>query len=86
MPLYAVSVEISFLASHQLRLGGGEAEALHEHKWRVRVELEGEELMAVALQHEIDHLDGMLFIDHLSQLKRSRYVARQKKAAAEQRE
>ena len=50
------------------------------------VELEGEELMAVALQHEIDHLDGMLFIDHLSQLKRSRYVARQKKAAAEQRE
>lgn len=48
------------------------------------VEVEGEELMAVALQHEIDHLDGMLFIDHLSQLKRSRYVARQKKAAAEQ--
>ena len=46
-----------------------------------QVEVEGEELMAVALQHEIDHLDGMLFIDHLSQLKRSRYVARQKKAA-----
>lgn len=45
------------------------------------VEVEGEELMAVALQHEIDHLDGMLFIDHLSQLKRSRYVARRKKAA-----
>ncbi|HSH70993.1 MAG: peptide deformylase [Deferrisomatales bacterium] len=49
------------------------------------VEVEGDELMAVALQHEIDHLDGMLFIDHLSQLKRSRYVARQKKVAAEQR-
>lgn len=45
------------------------------------VEVEGEELLAVALQHEIDHLDGLLFIDHLSQLKRSRYVARQKKAA-----
>ena len=50
-----------------------------------QVEVEGEELMAVALQHEIDHLDGMLFIDHLSQLKRSRYVAKQKKAAAGER-
>ena len=46
-----------------------------------RVEIEGEDLLAVALQHEIDHLDGVLFLDHLSQLKRSRYVARQKKAA-----
>ncbi|MBI5444086.1 MAG: peptide deformylase [Deltaproteobacteria bacterium] len=44
------------------------------------VEVEGEDLMAVALQHEIDHLDGVLFIDRLSQLKRSRYVARLKKA------
>lgn len=51
-----------------------------------RIEVEGDELMAVALQHEIDHLDGMLFIDHLSQLKRSRYVARKKKAAAEPRQ
>ena len=44
--------------------------------------MEGEDLLAVALQHELDHLDGILFLDHLSQLKRSRYVARQKKAAA----
>lgn len=43
------------------------------------LEVEGEELLAVALQHEIDHLDGILFIDHLSQLKRSRYIARRKK-------
>lgn len=35
------------------------------------VELEAEGLMAVCLQHEIDHLDGVLFIDHLSRLKRS---------------
>jgi len=48
------------------------------------VEVEGEDLLAVALQHEIDHLDGVLFLDHLSQLKRSRYVTRQKKAAAGQ--
>lgn len=33
-------------------------------------EIEGEELLARAFQHEIDHLDGILFIDHLSRLKR----------------
>lgn len=47
-----------------------------------RVELEAEDLLAVALQHEIDHLDGILFIDHLSQLKRSRYTAKRKKLRA----
>ena len=33
-------------------------------------EVEGEELLSRALQHEIDHLHGRLFIDHLSRLKR----------------
>ncbi len=33
-------------------------------------ELEGDELLARALQHEIDHLDGVLFIDRISRLKR----------------
>lgn len=33
-------------------------------------EVEGTELLARALQHEIDHLNGVLFIDHLSRLKR----------------
>ena len=33
-------------------------------------EVEGDELLARALQHEIDHLHGVLFIDHLSRLKR----------------
>jgi peptide deformylase len=33
-------------------------------------EVEGEELLARALQHEIDHLNGILFIDRLSRLKR----------------
>jgi peptide deformylase len=32
--------------------------------------IEAEGLQAVCFQHEIDHLDGVLFIDHLSQLKR----------------
>ena len=35
-------------------------------------ELEAEGLLAVCIQHEIDHLDGKLFVDYLSQLKRQR--------------
>ena len=31
--------------------------------------VEADELLAICLQHEIDHLDGVLFIDHLSRLK-----------------
>ena len=34
------------------------------------IEVEGEELLARALQHEIDHLHGVLFLNHLSPLKR----------------
>ena len=41
---------------------------------------EAEELRAVCFQHEIDHLDGVLFIDRISRLKRSMYVKRRKKA------
>jgi len=33
-------------------------------------EISGEDLLGIALQHEIDHLDGILFIDRLSPLKR----------------
>jgi len=35
-------------------------------------ELQASGLLATAVQHEIDHLDGKLFVDHLSQLKRQR--------------
>ena len=35
-------------------------------------EMEASGLLAVCIQHEIDHLDGKLFVDHLSQLKRQR--------------
>jgi peptide deformylase len=44
------------------------------------VEEEAEGLFAVCIQHEIDHLNGVLFIDHLSRLKRHRAVARVRKA------
>jgi peptide deformylase len=42
-------------------------------------EVEGEELLSRALQHEIDHLHGVLFIDHLSRLKRDLILRRIKK-------
>jgi peptide deformylase len=47
------------------------------------IEEEAEGVYAVCIQHEMDHLDGVLFIDHLSRLKRDRAVAKVKKAAKE---
>ena len=44
-------------------------------------ELEASGLMATCLQHEIDHLDGILFIDHISKLKRDRVIKKFAKAA-----
>ncbi|MCF6281849.1 MAG: peptide deformylase [Candidatus Polarisedimenticolaceae bacterium] len=38
----------------------------------VPFELETDELLAICIQHEIDHLDGKLFVDYLSSLKRQR--------------
>lgn len=46
----------------------------------VKREVEGTGLLAVCLQHEIDHLDGVLFIDHLSQLKRNMILRKLTKA------
>ncbi len=45
-------------------------------KW---FEVEGEELLSRALQHEIDHLDGVLFIDRISRLKRDLALRKIKK-------
>ena len=44
-------------------------------------EIEADGLLATCLQHEIDHLDGVLFIDHLSKLKRDRVMRKFTKAA-----
>jgi len=46
------------------------------------VEVEGEDLLARALCHEIDHLDGILFVDKLSALKRKLIKNKFKKSAA----
>ena len=48
-------------------------------------ELEAEELLAVCIQHEMDHLDGKLFVDYLSPLKREmvrKKLAKQRRADA----
>ena len=44
-------------------------------------EIAAEGLLATCIQHEIDHLDGVLFIDHLSRLKRERVTKKFAKAA-----
>jgi peptide deformylase len=44
-------------------------------------EIEAEGLLATCLQHEIDHLNGVLFIDHLSKLKRNMVIKKFAKAA-----
>lgn len=70
-----------------LSVPGYQAEVERAAQVRVRYrDLEGNaheedasELRAVCFQHEIDHLDGVLFIDRISRLKRSLYVARRKK-------
>jgi len=43
--------------------------------------LEAEGLLAVCIQHEIDHLDGKVFVEHLSQLKQGRIKAKLAKQA-----
>lgn len=52
-------------------------EALDREGKPFRIEAEG--LLARAIQHEIDHLDGILFVDHLSTLKRQLLLSRWKR-------
>jgi peptide deformylase len=56
-------------------------EGLNEKGERVRVE--GEGLLARCLQHEVDHLDGVLFIDKLSALKRTMLLKKYRAQQAE---
>ena len=46
---------------------------------------QAEDLLAIAFQHEIDHLEGILFVDHLSALKREIFQRKARKAAEEKR-
>ncbi|PLX84274.1 MAG: peptide deformylase [Desulfuromonas sp.] len=49
-------------------------------------EMEADGLLAVAFQHEIDHLDGILFVDRLSALKRNMFRKKYKKIMDQQQE
>ena len=62
----------------------------HERVVVKGLSLEGQEriwhaddLLAVAFQHEIDHLDGILFVDRLSPLKRDLFVKKSKKRSGQ---
>ena len=48
-------------------------------------EMEADELLATCIQHEIDHLDGKLFVDYISNLKRQRIKKRLEKQFKQQR-
>lgn len=48
-----------------------------------QIEEDADGLFAVCIQHEMDHLEGVLFIDHLSRLKRENALRKLKKAARE---
>ncbi|MEO5347683.1 MAG: peptide deformylase [Magnetococcus sp. YQC-9] len=49
------------------------------NRFNQEVIIDADEVMAVCFQHEIDHLNGVLFIDHLSSLKRSIILQKLKK-------
>ena len=49
-----------------------------DHENEIR-ELEAEGMLATCIQHEMDHLDGVLFVDHISMLKRNRILRKMTK-------
>ena len=53
-----------------IRANDIKVQALNQHG--ETIELEASEMLSVCIQHEIDHLDGILFVDHLSRLKQKR--------------
>jgi peptide deformylase len=99
-PLILINPEIVALSEEQatreegcLSLPGQYAEVSRPARVRLRYldtegarrEVEAEDLLSTCLQHEVDHLDGVLFVDHLSALKRNmilRKLAKELKAKA----
>jgi len=83
------SEELSILEEGCLSIPGQFAEIERPVSVRVRYqdyegrqkEVLAERMLARCVQHEIDHLNGVLFVDHLSRLKRQRAIARVRKAA-----
>ena len=60
-----------------IRANDIKVQALNQHG--ETFELEASEMLSVCIQHEIDHLDGILFVDHLSKLKQKRLKTKTEK-------
>jgi peptide deformylase len=77
--IVAASTELSTREEGCLSLPGQYADVTRPSRVKLRYldlggakrEIEAEGLLATCLQHEVDHLDGVLFVDHLSALKRN---------------
>lgn len=91
--IVAASEELATREEGCLSLPGQYADVTRPARVKVRFhdltgarrEVEGEGLLSACLQHELDHLDGVLFVDHLSPLKRNmilRKLAKELKAKA----
>ena len=93
-PMYLINPEIIWRSEETVLFNEGclslpDQRAEVERFERVRVhytdyngqeqEILADDLLAIILQHEIDHLDGVLYIDHLSRLKRSRLLKKLEK-------
>ena len=82
--IVAISDELATREEGCLSLPGQYADVTRPARVRVRYldqsgtrqELDADGLLAACLQHEIDHLDGVLFVDHLSALKRNMIMRR----------
>ena len=82
--IVALSDEVATREEGCLSLPGQYADVTRPARVKVRYvdpegarqEIEADGLLAACLQHEIDHLDGILFVDHLSNLKRNMIMRR----------
>jgi len=82
--IVALSDELATREEGCLSLPGQYAEVTRPARVKIRYldlarakrEIEADGLLAACLQHEIDHLDGILFVDHLSLLKRNIIIRR----------
>jgi peptide deformylase len=101
VPMVLVNPEIIAASEEQstreegcLSLPGQYADVTRPARARIRYqdqsgakqEIEADGLLAACLQHEIDHLDGVLFVDHLSNLKRNMIMRRLAKEMRQKRD
>lgn len=97
-PMFLINPEIIWRSDEKvlfeegcLSLPGQRAEVERHKSVRVHYtdydgsekEILADDLLAIILQHEIDHLDGILYIDHISRLKRSRLLHKLEKSREE---